>query len=196
MGPSFCCRQRQLLYLLIGCLAVGSVCRGWGQLKAVPATVNCVVTKTCPQPYASPDILKINQLPNGSISLKGLVAVQLNGEAQQGAWATQVIQTNTGLPPASQAEVIRLSQPLDQLYGEPLTDATITYGAPPTRVKNPSVIFEVPISFSTTGAPYYPYVPTNCEPGVEECFPQPEGDGVYGSYSARVEDCLSSSDNH
>lgn len=210
-----CFSYRQVLYLAISCFAVGSANHLFGQLRAASAPVNCVVTNSC-IPYPTPDTLSLTQLPNGSISLNGPVSVfpvggpngvspasaaaaaALAGDMQQGAWATQVIQTNTLLPPVSQAEAVRLSQPLDLLNGEPLSDATITYPFGQTKVKNASVVFEVPISFITTGEQYYPSSSSSsgCPQGPNPCYFNPQADGVYGSYSARVEDCLTLSEGN
>ncbi|SHJ48988.1 hypothetical protein SAMN05444159_0748 [Bradyrhizobium lablabi] len=141
----------------------------------------------CDSPYEKPDVLNVN-LPNGPINLKGPIPIY-PGEPAKGGWASSVIQSNVGLAPAAD-ELVRLAQPLDLYGGELLADATFPYPNPPTKVKNPSVVFSVPISFTASGAqftgPNY-----SCSTG-STCVPPIAADGTSALYLARVEDCLSS----
>jgi hypothetical protein len=152
-----------------------------------PTPIRCCT----PTPYATPDVLELTALPNSSLNLKAPVRID-PGEMKQGGWATNIIQTNINLTP-DQGELARLADPLDLLIGEALVDATYPYPAGPTRVKNPSVVFQVPISFTSTGlqwtGPNY-----SCNTGGT-CTPAYQSDGTHGIYYARVEDCLSTSDH-
>ena len=140
-------------------------------------------------PYATPDVLNIQGLPIGSLTLQGPI-ITSPAEPNQAGWATKIIQANTNLTPDPN-ELSRLSQPLDLLFGEPLTDATWQSPEPATRVKNPSVILKIPVSYTGTGlqetGPDY-------ECGGPVCVPEYISDGLYGVFMARVEDCLSTSD--
>lgn len=179
--------------LFLSSLALGSAQTVSAQqtAKNAPFNLGCVLDNSCPVPFSKPDVIRVN-LPTGAINLTAPIVIS-PAEMNQGGWATKIVQTYTTQTPDA-GEIQRLSQPLDLLFGEALTDATYPYPASPTKVKNPSVIFQVPISFTQsdiqfTGPDY------TCGPGVEECVPGYVSDGAFAAYYARVEDCLSSSDH-
>jgi hypothetical protein len=147
------------------------------------------------KPFATPETLDIGQgLPGGSLTLYGPIVVQASldtsFERAQGDWAALTIQSNVNLSPAK-SELARMSATSDVNAGEELADDTWVSPLQATRVKNPSVILEIPVSFTgtstqVTGLNY------SCSTGGQ-CVPADAGDGNVGVYSARVETCLSDS---
>ncbi len=166
------------------------------QLKAEP--VSCVLTNSCPPP-PPPKPIDINliSLLNAGIVLvapidnSGLPTQYDPDSAQsmQGGWAAQVIQQNTNnAPPLTEA--LNLSNPLVLLADAPLTNESYQYpGLPLKFITNPSVIFHVPILLNGNSLP----------PPTFLYGPPPvgfvAGEGLYGVYWARVEDCLSTTDH-
>jgi hypothetical protein len=196
-----------LAYSILSGLVAMTVTAGANGVQPIPANAAagnggiiskvqpaCVGT-ACPAPFSKPDILTIQGLPNGAINLMGPVklvggSAPYFAETAAAGWATRVIQQNVSLTPAN-AEVIRLSQPLDLLAGEALTDDTWTSPSLPAKVKNASVVLHIPVSVTGTGWQWNP-LPTTC--GVT-CTPDYTSDGTNGMFMARLEDCLSANDH-
>ena len=186
---------RDLLVLIAALAFFGPVARAAQPVRVADVTQtlhssgsvhNCLECR----PYLRADILPVQGLPRGALNLSGPIKTS-PGEKVQGGWATSIVQANTYLTP-NPGELARLSQPLDLLFGEALTDATWQSPQPATRVKNPSVIFQVPISFTGTGLQY---TGSDYSCGGPVCTPDYISDGLYAVYFARVEDCLSDADH-
>jgi hypothetical protein len=164
-----------------------------------------VCIATCPPlvPYTTPDTIQVN-LPGGALQLRTIIEISpaispanpkdggIYGETNQGDWATQLLANTFNLTP-DRRELAALSQPLSFIYGEPLTDATWQYPFQPTRVKNSSIVFQVPISIMTSGMQWTGSGYT-CNTG-STCTPPYVTDGYSGVYYARAEDCLSATDH-
>ncbi len=112
----------------------------------------------------------------------GVGACGVGIETRAGGWGYPIIQAITNLSPARD-EVARFGTKDDLTAGEALGDDTITSPMQATHVKSSSVVLRVPIAWNGTGNGMI------SELGTEFW------DGDTGVYTARVEDCLSSSDH-
>ncbi|HEY6305906.1 MAG TPA: hypothetical protein VI488_05525 [Candidatus Angelobacter sp.] len=151
----------------------------------------------------APEVLEIGQkLPHGLCLAGGLMfsldaprgggvessapidaqACGVAAETTPGAWGNRIIEIITNLSPAK-GELARFGTKDDISAGEALDDDTWSSPLPATRVKSSSVVLQVPISWTGTGN------------GIVGGLYGTYGDGDTGVYTARVEDCLSSSDH-
>jgi hypothetical protein len=180
--------------------------------RPTPIKVNCAVTQTCPSP--PPTQIVLSNLLNNAITLAAPIDIsgiptsydQYSAQSTPGGWATQVILQNTNSPP-SEAEALQTSSPLNWFSdlqfatgNPPAPWATYQYPALPLKfATNASVVFQVPIRLVGQHPPFNPFMFNGPPPPYPSGPPYgPIGgvDGWYGIYWARVEDCLSNSDNH
>ncbi|MFZ0964598.1 MAG: hypothetical protein WAO35_27385 [Terriglobia bacterium] len=146
----------------------------------------------------TPETLKIGQGMN-PLSLTGPIPVGLSivaPETSQGMWAIQTIQKISGGVTPSKSELARFATKGDINAGEALTDDKINSGLFATNVKSPSVVLELPITWTETLSQVLALGESGCPPSAAVCTSQTyNADGAIGVYSARVEVCLATSDH-